>query len=84
MRHLFGSRSADQRADAIDDRCCGGEKLAGFDRSEIGEVRRVSAVDHPWVEQIEDVVGDMRRQGRGIESVQLAEIVDPWRTGAEC
>ena len=31
VRHLFGSRSADQRADAIDDRCCGEKPgLEGF------------------------------------------------------
>jgi len=31
MRHLCGSRSADQRADAIDDRCCGEKPgLEGF------------------------------------------------------
>jgi len=39
--------------DLINDMLCSGEQLTCFDRTEIGKVGCVSAIDHPGVENVE-------------------------------
>jgi hypothetical protein len=63
--------------DSVDDAVGGEHQFVGFGAFEVWEIGGVSAIDYPWVEQIEVVGINVGGSDARVAGEELVESVDP-------